>query len=75
MPLNSVAIANRIIDRLDDIGIRSKEQGQISETALLVKLIVSEIVFALQVEAQVNTTVITNGSPTTHTGFGKGKIS
>lgn len=75
MALNHHNIAKRIINQLDDIGIRSKEQGQESETATLIRIITKEIVFALQAEAEVNTVVQTNGSPTTHTGFGKGKIA
>lgn len=73
--LNSRNIAQRIINQLDDIGIRSKEQGQESETATMIRIIVKEIVFALQAEAQVNTLVQTAGSPNAHTGFGKGKIT
>jgi hypothetical protein len=73
--LNSSAIAKRIIDQLDGIGIRSKEQGQESETAKLIKVIIHELVFALQAEARIDTVVQTTGSPNSHTGFGRGGIT
>lgn len=72
--LNSSKISTRVISKLDSIGIRSTVGGRPSETAELVKLIVGEIVFALQQEAVVKTIVTTAGSPTNHTGTGSGKI-
>lgn len=75
MALSADAIAQRVIDQLDQNGMRSKTGGKDSGTAVLVRLIVGEIVRALKQEAQVNTTVQTTGSPTNHTGVGKGFIS
>lgn len=75
MPLNSDLIARRITNKLDEIGIRSKVGGKDSETAMLVRLIVREVVLALQTEARVDTRVQTFGSPTNHTGTGTGKIT
>ena len=74
MPLNPDIISQRVIGKLDKIGIRSKVGGSDSETALMIRLIVSELVFALQAEAIVVTTVTTAGSPTVHTGTGTGSI-
>ena len=72
--LSANLIADRVIKKLDSIGIRSKVGGKESETAALVRLIVQELVFAIQAEAIVNTVVTTTGSPNVHQGFGKGKI-
>lgn len=75
MPLNADLIARRVINQLDDIGIRSKVGGKDSETAQLVRIIVAELVRALQTEARVDTIVQTTGSPTVHTGTGRGKLT
>lgn len=75
MALNAQSIADRVIRQLDGIGIRSKVGGRESETATMIKIIIREIVFALQAEAQIHTIVKTTGSPTVHTGTGNGKIT
>lgn len=75
MPLNSELIARRVIGQLDDIGIRSKVGGKDSETAQLVRIIVAEVIRAIQAEAVVTVTVQTTGSPTNHVGTGTGKIT
>ena len=68
MPLSSIVISERIINRLDEIGIQSRVGGNESETAALVKLIVSEVVYAIQNEANVNTSV--RGTCTSPSGAG-----
>jgi hypothetical protein len=75
MRLNANKISARINSRLDSIGIRSSVGGKPSETSELVKLIVREVIFAIQQEAVVSTIVNTVGSPTNHTGTGTGKIT
>lgn len=75
MALNADLIARRVIGQLDGIGIRSKVGGKDSETAQLVRVLVAEVIRAIQVEAVVNTTVVTTGSPTNHAGIGTGKIT
>jgi hypothetical protein len=77
--LNHRAIAQRVINELesreDSLGIRMREGGRESATAAMIKIMMREIVFAIQAEAEVNTVVQTAGSPTNHTGVGKGKVS
>lgn len=72
--LDSEKITKRIIQQLDNIGISSKVGGKDSHTAELVRLIVQEIIRSIKTDAMVDTVVQTTGSPTVHTGFGKGKI-
>jgi len=74
MPLNSRLIADRVIAEFDEIGIRSRVGGKESETAALVRVICDKVVEAIRNEAIVTTTVVTAGSPTSHTGTGTGSI-
>ena len=75
MSLNEDKIADRIIRQLDGIGIDSKVDGDLSHTANLVKLIVSEVINAIRADAVVYTRVQTTGSANAHTGTGTGNIS
>lgn len=68
MALNANAISERVIRQLDDIGIDSRVGGRESETASLVRIIVGELVKALQREASVTT--IVNGTCSTPSGPG-----
>ncbi|MFW9875190.1 MAG: hypothetical protein ACFFG0_18955 [Candidatus Thorarchaeota archaeon] len=75
MPLNPDIISNRIIQKLDIIGINSRIGGRLSHTSNLVKIIVEEIVKAIQLEGEVITTVNTTGTAAAQTGIGRGKMT
>ena len=78
MPLDSRRISQRVINRLDDIGIMSRVGGNESETAQLVRLIINEIISAIHTDALVTGEVLTAGSPTVHKGNivpGTGRIT
>ena len=78
MPLNARVISDRVIRKLDSIGIQSNVGGAESETAALVRLIVEQLVYALQNEANVKTTVTgacsNSAGPGSINGFGVGDI-
>ena len=75
MPLNPDTISNRVISQLDGIGINSRISGKPSHTANLIKILVAEIVKAIQLEGEVVTTVNTTGTAASQTGVGRGKVT
>ena len=79
MPLNSRIISDRVIRKLDGIGIQSRVGGDESETAELVRLIVGEVVRAIQQEGivtvDVNGTCSNSAGPGFIKGFGTGSVT
>ena len=76
MPINAKRAADRIVSKLESMGIDEHVGGRESHTAELVREIVAAIMDEIVNNGEViivNLPVQTSGSPGFHTGFGNGK--